>query len=350
MPVENLQIERAVVHEIHLRPEGKNRIAPTYGDALMPFPPRALDTFRSRVTKAFASDSRSARMSIRDHTPESAFGLAQAICQKPEEEFIAGSCHIADRLADAQSNRNIPAGLCVVFDGTAGHPSRQFIGIMKAETHSGFQKGENLAVSFLQDLFLTPQAKLYKIGMFVAEGGDGTDFPGDWRAYLYDDRMTAARREDAATYFHDNFLGLEIPEDAALMTKRFFESAKSFIDDADLDPQSRVDLHNAVYNTLKTDQRPHVLPIEFRDNHVPVDLHDAFDRAMEKGKVPDGAFVKDTTEIRRRLRVRKLNFAHNLQLQGPSEALAEHVRISGRDIDGERWTEILIRGSLEGER
>lgn len=349
MAFENLQIARAVLHEVHLRPDAKTRLDPTYGTELIPFSDSAKSTFRQRVAKAFASDSRSAKMAIRDTGTGSVAALANKIYQMPDEEFITASRAIADKLADAQTSRAIPAGLCVIFDGTAGHPARRFVGVMKAETHSGFQKGDALQVSFIQDLFLTPQAKLYKICIFIAEGGDGTAFPADWEAYLYDDKMSSARREDAATYFHDSLLGLEVPTDSAQITRRFFEGVRDFVDQTDLDPQSKVDLHNALYTALKADQRPNLQPTEFRDNHVPAELHDSYDRAIRNAGVPDGAFFKDLSEIKTRLRVRKLSFPHNVQLSGPAEAIAEHVRVKGKEIDGERWTEVLIRGALQGQ-
>lgn len=349
MAIENLQINRIALHEVHLRPDDKSRLSPTYSDTLIDLSGQANDTFRSRVTRAFASNSRAAQMSIRDYKSGSLFSKAHDICGSQKDVFIAGSKYIADSLADAQTSRSIPAGLCVVFDGFAGHPSRRFIGIMKAETHEGFQKAPNLAVTYIEDLFLTPQAKLYKIGLFIAEKGDGTAFPDDWNAYLYDERMSSARREAAATYFHDSFLGLEIPEDSAQLTRRFFESARSFVNSTELDPQSKVDLHNAIYNTLKTDQRPDVQPTEFRDNYVPVDLHDLFDDAMKRGNVPDGAFHRDTAEIKSKLRIRKLTFSNGVQLQGPVEALEHDVKVARRKINDERWTEVLIRGALESE-
>lgn len=349
MAIENLKINRIALHEVHLRPDGKVRIAPTYSEDLINLTGSAIDTFRSRVTRAFASNSRAAQMSIRDYGSDSLFSKAHEICGAHETDFIAGSKSIADSLADAQTSRAIPAGLCVVFDGQAGYPSRPFIGVMKAETHEGFQKGHDLAVTFIKDLFLTPQAKLYKIGIFIAERGDGTQFPKDWNAYLYDERMSSARREAAATYFHDSFLGLEIPEDSAQLTRRFFESAREFVDSTNLDPQSKIDLHNAIYNTLKTDQRPDVQPTEFRDNYVPSELHDLFDQAMKRGKVPDGAFHCDTSEIKSKLRIRKLSFSNGVQLQGSVEALEQDVKVASRRIEGEPWTEVMIRGALVSE-
>ena len=349
LAIENLIIDRVVLHEVHLRSDDKTRVDPTYGDALLNLGSLGIDTFRSRVVRAFSSDSRAAAMSIRDHGDGSLFHQAHSICGVAETEFVEGSKLIADGLANAQTSRSIPSGLCVVFDGRVGHPSRKFIAIMKAETHAGFQKGSDLAVTFIEDLFLTPQAKLYKIGIFIADGGDGSAYPEDWSAYIYDDRMSSARREAAATYFHDSFLGLEIPADSAQITRRFFDSARDLVDSADLTPQARVDLHNSIYSILKTDQRPDVQPTEFRDNFLPPELHDMFDKAMKRAKIPDGAFHKDTSEIKSKLRVRKLSFSNGVQLQGPLEAIKHDVKVQGKRIDGERWTEILVRGALESE-
>ena len=73
----------------------------------------------------------------------------------------------------AQLNRNIPGGMLIVFDGTVGAGNHAFLGTIKAETQSGFRRHEDekkrIITEFLNNVFLTPATRLFKIAMFVVE-------------------------------------------------------------------------------------------------------------------------------------------------------------------------------------
>ena len=94
----------------------------------------------------------------------------------------------------------------MVFTGTAGNPPRQIVGVVKAETHSGFRHTSNLQVQYLKDLFMGPQTKLFKIGVFLYAGTTpAPPLPADWEAVVYDKQMTAKNRDGAANYFYEPF-------------------------------------------------------------------------------------------------------------------------------------------------
>jgi hypothetical protein len=85
-------------------------------------------------------------------------------------------------------------------------------------------KTRDLQATFVNDLFLSPKTKLYKIGLFISEGSNPRPtLPQGWSAIVYDSAMTAAQRENAALYFHGRFLGLELPENSAQLVRKFFE-------------------------------------------------------------------------------------------------------------------------------
>lgn len=68
------------------------------------------------------------------------------------------------------------------FSGTVGSPARPFVGVIKAETQTGFRRqvtsGGAIGAQFINDLFLTPAAKLYKIGMFIRDGAASASLAG----------------------------------------------------------------------------------------------------------------------------------------------------------------------------
>ena len=121
-------------------------------------------------------------------------------------------------------HRTIPGGMVVVFTGTIGHPEQRYLGCIKAEPHDGFTLRRNaaqLTLELLKDLFLTPKAKLYKIGMFVEPLKDNSPVQHDeqgcfgFSACVYDSLMTTSNRDAAAQYFYEGFLGCAFPENAA---------------------------------------------------------------------------------------------------------------------------------------
>lgn len=239
----------------------------------------------------------------------------------------------------------------VAFDGTVGHPSKPFFGVMKAELHEGFLKTNNLQAQFVSDLFLSPKTKLYKIGLFEQKSV-GQQLPDGWHATVYDSAMTASQRDNAALYFHGRFLGLELPENNAQRVRQFFEKTKEFIRSAPVSEQERVDLYNSLYTYLKVDKSPTIQTTKFAENYFSEDLADSYLEQMKADKFPDGAIEKDLSEVSGSLRLRRLRFPNRITLSGPPEALDELVKvesISSDGVAGDQWTRITVRGPLESQ-
>ncbi len=307
--------------------------------------------FRSRVVAAFKTNAQCMDMSIREHGAGSAIELGAAIVGVPGHDFAQRSQVFADALANAQTSRQIPGGLMVVFDGTLGNPATTFFGLMKAELHEGFIKTNDLQAQFVNDLFLSPKTKLYKIGLFVSDGVNPRPaLPGGWRAVVYDSAMTASQRDNAATYFYSNFLGLDIPRNAAQQVKKFFEETKSFIKGANLPPNEKVDLYNGLYSYLKLDRGNTIQTSVFAQTYMQGDLSDDYLQHMRQLRFPTEAIAKDIGELTGVLKWRKLRFPRAITLVGPPDAVRDLVTVD--TVDGERgakWTQITIRGELQSQ-
>lgn len=276
---------------------------------------------------------------------------AMLAAARGDDRFVTISRSLADALATAQSSRNIPGGLLVVFDGTVGEPSRKFFAIMKAELHAGFIKTPDLRAEFVSDLFLSPKTKLYKIGIFISDGQrPRPDLPDGWHPVVYDSQMTASQRDSAATYFHSTFLGLSLPENAAQRVKQFYQKTKDFIRNSDLAGDEKVDLINGLYSYLKVDRARTIQVSRFAEQFMNDDLADDYRRHMRRERFPQTAIEKDLSEISGSLRSRRLRFPRSITLSGPSEAINELVTVtSGRDEDGAQTTQITIRGEIESQ-
>lgn len=351
MPLENVTIGRVCLHEVHRRPEEGPQLAPTYSQELLQFDAEAMAAFRSRVVAAFKTNAQCMEMSIREHGAGSAIECGAEIVRLPTRSFVSHSRAFADALANAQASRQIPGGLMVVFDGTLGYPATTFFGLMKAELHGGFIKTDDLQARFVNDLFLSPKTKLYKIGIFISDGADPRpDLPEGWRAIVYDSAMTAAQRDNAATYFYSTFLGLDVPHNAAQQVKRFFEQTKVFIKSTNLPESEKVDLYNGLYSYLKLDRGNSIQTSRFAEAFMERELAENYLQHMRGVRFPAGIIPKDLTEISGVLKWRKLRFPRAITLSGPPDAVRDLVSVERVNGDGDAiWTQITIRGELQSQ-
>jgi 37-kD nucleoid-associated bacterial protein len=273
-----------------------------------------------------------------------------------DADFVAQSRKYPDKLTVVQTARNIPGGVIMVFTGEAGNPPRNIVGIVKAETHSGFRHTPTLQVQYLQDLFMGPQTKLFKIGVFLYDGTTPTPaLPGGWEAVVYDKQMTPKNRDGAATYFYESFLGCTLPVNSAHLTRKFFESTREFINsNSSISDETKSDLLTGLYTYLKIDQSSTVEVATFSSQYLGP-LKGDYETFMSNKSFPTIAVSKDTSEIQNYLRKRKLKFSRDLQLVGPPDAFADLVQVRSvqgdTEIGGERptWTQITIRDRVRDQ-
>lgn len=355
MDLQNLVIGRVMLHEVARRRDDRQRVTPTYGTALEQLDASATDGLRDRVVVAMAKSDRCVQMDIMDGSPMVA--VVESLVGADDALFVTESRTIPDALADAQNTRNIPGGIVVVFSGTAGVPARRLIGIIKAEVHSGFMRervGNRLSLKFLDQLLLTPQTKLYKIGMFIEANPRAIGDQEKWSAYIYDDGMTPKERYAAALYFYESFLGLSYPDSSARQTKVFHDLTKHFLKEMDLPEEDKVDLHNALVTYLKTDQRPTVSVTAFADAYFgDAEVRDAYRAYMRDKGFPTTAVRKDTSTVMGALRLRKIVFSRNVRIVAPPDVFEELVTM--RVVPGEastpggerpRWTQVTIKDRI----
>jgi hypothetical protein len=351
VPLLNLTINRVCMHEVHRRPDNGGESPPTLADALLVLDNEAMSALRSRVVAAFKSTAQCIEMAIIDHGQGSVVAHGAALTAARTPGFVRASQLIAERLVGAQQSRGIPGGLVVIFDGTVGNPPTPFFGVMKAELHEGFLKGANLQATFVNNLFLSPKTKLYKIGVFVSDGTrPRPTLPEGWTATVYDSQMTATQRDSAATYFHRTFLGLELPVNAAQKVKQFYQQTKDFIRTASLTPEDKTDLYNGLYTYLKVSRETTIHVARFAETYMEDDLADQYGTYMRRNRFPTGAVPKDLSEIQGVLRQRKFRFPRSITLSGPPEAINDLVQVETVAGDaGHEWTQITIRGQLESQ-
>lgn len=361
MIFENMSVHRMILHEVFQRKDDKLPLTPRYGGQLISLPPDAMDDFKTRVIEALGNKSKCMEMTIVDGSPGRAPEISTRLIKSADAQFITISQSIADELADKQISRKLPGGILVVFSGTVGSPSRPFLGIIKAETQSGFlrevKRGGGIDAAFLRDLFLTPAARLYKIGVYVHADSKANpkDFPDGWQAFVFDSHMASAKRDGAAQYFYESFLRCNIPRDSSFLTKSFFENTKEFIRGLNLQSEDRADLLTGLYTYLKVDRSPTLSVANFSKNYLPADAADDFEAFMKAKKFPLTAIQKDVTDLQGVLRLRKMVFSNSIKFTAPPEAFQDMVKvetIDGEDKQGkpQQWTRITIHDHIRDDQ
>lgn len=355
MIFENLKVTSLIVHEVHKR-DSNGEKTPTFSNSLETLSLEAHEVFRERVGGALSSPSRCVEMALKNKAEGSTFVIARKLLAA-KAEFIAVSQEAATNLSAVQTSMAFPGGLLMVFSGTVGAPEKRYTGFLKAEPQNGFRQGvkngQNI-LEFLNKLFLTPDAKVYKIGMFIENdvtAAQGESPENGFRYFLFDANITSKETAKAATYFYESFLGLTLLHSGAKTTRKFIETTKSFINQMSVDEETKLDLRSALTTYMRTDQNPVASVKDFGDRYFPdPSTKDAFVLFAEKHHLPVQAFTKDLSESKSLLRRRKVRFGGDVQLSVPAETFAKLVSIKKvvGDEDAE-WTQVTIREKLLGE-
>ncbi|HBL52864.1 MAG TPA: hypothetical protein DDZ34_02140 [Syntrophaceae bacterium] len=357
MLFESLDVERIAVHEIFQR-DINGYVEPALGKELINLSDEAKQVFCQRVADAMSSPTRCVEMNVMNSGEGSVFDLTrQLLAAADDEEFVAISRGAGAGLAQAQDSMRMPGGLLMVFNGTAGVPRKRYIGYLKAEPLEGFRqsvKEGKTFLEFIKKLFLTPDSKVYKVGLFVemdqdlaqsAQPQDGFGF------YLFDANIISKETVHAATYFYQSFLGLMTTSSDAKNTRRFIDVTRSFIDKMDVDPEVKLDLRSALNTYLKTDQAQTASIREFADRYFDDDtIRDDYQKFATKNRLPDQAFTKDLSESRSVLKTRRIRFAKDVQLSAPVDEFSRLISIKKIQGEGDAsWTEIIVKSRLIGE-
>lgn len=355
----NLQLGRVILHEVFKRTDERLKVDPQYGAGIEALDGAALDALRERIVAAMSRSERCIEMTISKSDAQSMVATAGGLANADEQLYVLQSRRVADLLAESQRSRAIPGGIVVVFTGSFGVPMKRVVGVIKAEVHTGFQRDVHdgrFILKFLDKLLLTPQTKLYKIGMFVEEASGHVNLAQAWRAFIYDETMTVRDRYGAAQYFYDAFLGLSFPASSARQTKQFHDLTKTFIQSMNVPEEDKVSLHNALVTYLKVDQSPTVEVTAFAASYFgdPA-VQDSYATYMAGKGFPDTAVNKDLADVARSLRTRRLIFGNQVRVTAPAEGFDELVKIEA--IDGEpdaqgnlpRWTRVIIKDRIANQ-
>jgi hypothetical protein len=344
----NFKIERIITHEVFQRNESREIIPPIMSEQLTFLDDDGKDELAVRIVEAVGKDSKSIEMDIVKTGSNSVNDYVnQIFTHANDSTFIEMSKNITLSLAEAQTSRNFPGGILVVINGTTSLNGNKYIAIIKAELQGGFQKRSDKTIAYVKDLLLTPQQKLYKIGIFL----ESKNYKH--RAFVYDFNMSKSQENGMAAYFYEQFLGCTISHTDKYLTNMFYHETKNFIDKSGhYNDEEVFDLHTHLYSYLKSDIGT-VSVTEFSNLYISdTKKKDSFNNYMQN-KIGEDVFSrsisKDISDIKTKLRIRKVTFSNNVKISAPSDEFENNVQIIDEfEREGRVITSIEIAGKING--
>jgi hypothetical protein len=349
-----MNINRIMIHEIFVRNDNREVVPPRCNNILTQLDANGLNVLQKRIINALGSDSHSVEMEVSDVTAHSTFELITKMINDDGSNFIEHSKLLANKLTASQTTRNIPGGILVVFDGTIGGAGQKYLGVIKAEMHEGFtidKDDTSLLLKYLSDLLLTPQQKLYKIGIFIeasqTETTNNARLASDFKVFIYDQNISGQQVNEAATYFYHSFLGCKLCANNKKLTQDFYTLTKEFIDGFIEDDEKKLDLNYALYTYLKTSQSNTVSIGDFVDQFLPNENKDSYRNYMETKEFPTNAIPKDIALLAIKLSRRKIRFTSEVSILAPSQNFKDLVKIISSEEDK---TTIEVKGKIKEQR
>lgn len=348
MTVENIILDKIVIHELS-RNDLSRDVSVNYGVKLEILSGHVLQCFRDRLNSAIGNDSKSIELKVSHTDGASCFQLVKNIIDYDTLLFIKESGKLANSLsAILEKNRTVPDGVLIVFSGTACDPKKRIIGIIKAEMHSGFSRNSGSGeLEFIKNLLLTPNTKLYKIGIFLED--DATE--NKWRVFVHDDKITSNDKLAAAKYFYHDFLGCDFLEENAILTLKFYKATGGFINGLPCEIENKIDLNTALITYLHSNKNA-IQIAEFCTDYLEEELHDDYYNYMESKGIPNISIIKNLDFVSKSMNYRKITFSENVKMTIPSPVFEDMVGIDtidgGTDSNGDaiKWTQITIKGQI----
>lgn len=336
--IRNMKVNNIISHLIFKRSDDGTIIEPHYSQALITLDDKMKTMINERISGALGKNSKSMEMEIFKHEENTTFDYIKKIMDD-ESSIVEHSQALTYKLAESQTSKHFPGGAVIIFKGTIGALNNDFIGIIKAEKHDGLniiEEGQSITLELLSNLILTPQQKLYKIGIFVKEvSGVMPITHNHFKAVVFDTNMSQGNMFKAAQYFYEVFLGLTHVGNSKKLTNDFYHNTKMFIfEQRDLDDEEKLDIVSALHTYLKTDSRTTINLNDFAEQYFKKpEIKDNFRSYMVSKKIPATDFFKDNELIKNSLKRRKYKFSNNIKIEVPYESIEGKMKVIEQTAD-----------------
>jgi hypothetical protein len=307
-----------------------------------------------RISKAAQNPAKSFELEIENHSAGSFFDICRDMKNMDDDEFLKASQDLAYLLASCQKRNSIPGGYLIVIDAVDRLDNAVYIAI-KAELQEALRyewTSKESTLRLLDDIFLSPGQKLFKIGIIFERLEEEYSYPNnEFGCFLYDEQF----RIDSvpAEFFYKDFLGFSTFTNGKIQSKRFYEATSSFISNNFVEePEKKSDLLKALKQEFMANPDEYVKPVDFANSYFDNPEKQVYYNEEVAPYLPQ-AIAKDYSLIKGKLERKKLLFPNDILVSGPEKTFDFSVQIirskeelEELDFEKESFTLIKISGSV----
>lgn len=296
---------------------------------------------RKRLTESCGRQGKAFELRIDKDEVGSCFDFVKDMHSMLEDDFIQTSEDIATLLANAQDLKgSVPGGYFLLIDAHIERNNTEYpiYVIMKAEKQEALSAVNN-GVEALENVFLSPAQKMYKVGIFEQTSFAQPLSKTCFNAYLFDSQFNDGTA--LAEYFYKDFLGLTINGNGQVQTKMFYDKFSAVVDS---EYKNQPELRNQCRDLLRAEmnnQQGNVDPRQVINTIVPPNKRDIFISKVGN-KFPNN-FVKDTNLIRSKIENQSYFFSNSIRLSAPTALFTNEVITISTDPDDPTVKIIKIR-------
>ena len=252
-------------------------------------------------------------------------------------------------MARAQKTKKISDSIAVIIEGRVSESNNRYICFVKADIQDGFNielSGGQQAMRYINNLLLTPSQKLQKMGVFIDVSRTvGHVAACDIEAYIFDSNTDANSTFKKAAYFYGDFLGLDFPADDEIITHKFFQNTREFINTCEeLTSSEKHELQTALISYLNNGAIATINPSDFANDYIiKPQVVDSYVRYMSANQIPLHSTVKNLEVAQRFMKKRNMFFENSIKLTAPADGFKRNIEMSENE-DGD--TIIKIKGKL----
>ncbi len=325
----DIQIKRIVVHTLFAKEEGNEHSMILPDKRLTEVTENVKSLLIERLSKASAKTSKAFELEIDDYYEGSFFSIAKELSKKNDDEFIAQSVQIAQLLAQAQTRNTLSGGYILIVDAITKY-DKSVIMVIKAELNTVlkyFSEDNKSVLKMLDDVFLSPSQKFFKIGVIYEKDEDNEFFSypnNKYGCFLFDDQFKPDSRP--AEYFYRDFLGFSIDTNPKIQSKRFFDITDKYIRKTVPNPEFKDEMLNVLKHEFLSNDENEVTPSDFADMYFPEDDMREGYKNQVTNYLPKN-IIKDPSLIESKLNKKKINFPNKITIAGPSNIFDYNVKI-----------------------
>ena len=318
-------IEKIIVHDIPKHKKDELSVEPNYSQKESKLTDGLRNFFKTKVVEALRSD-RAFKICFDDDNNESPISwLAKESLESDGSLIVTHSKAIAKYLFEIQVGLN-PASILVVIHGKINGYNALFI--LKLEMDKGAQltldpKTKSYDIQEIENLMLTQKTKIFKVAMFILRA----DFKSLYDGLIMDYQIDTKAKKEVTTWFIDKFLGCRAFEDPKIVTQRFYNLTKAFIDtleDKITKAKYLQDLNSYIQKNSTV-----INPKEFADDYLSSTAHrNNYKSFLESKKFRFTSSPKDISQINRQIKKIVVLFENDISIIGNKGTLKNKVKLS----------------------